>query len=204
MQVTSWFEYPQYSCSGSTLPYPYEGSFRDDESSVHSTDIDAIADTSITRGCNPMLNDRFCPERKITRGELAAFIRRALALPGSATDTYIDDGASEFEGDIESLVGAGIVVPCNASGDRFCPDDEVTREVMAQFLVQAFGLAGSDVDAFTDDESSPHEQDINAIAAVAITKGCNPPTNDMFCPDRVVPRQEMASFMIRALWAIGP
>jgi len=204
MQVTSWFEFPKFLCSGSTLPYPYEGSFRDDESNVHSDDIDAIALTNITRGCNPSLNDRFCPQRSITRGELAAFISRALSLPSSATDTYIDDEASDFEGDIERLVGAGINIACNASGDRFCPDDEVTREGMARFLVQAFGLEASEVDAFVDDGSSPYEREINALAAAGITKGCNPPMNDQFCPDRDVPRQEMASFMIRALRVIDP
>lgn len=204
MQVTSWFEYPTYACSTQGLPYPYQGSFRDDESSVHRADIDAIAKTNITRGCNPLLNDRFCPTRKITRGELAAFLRRALSLPGSATNTYTDDGTSEFEGDIESLVGAGINLPCNEAGDRFCPDEQVTREVMAQFLVHGFGLAPSEADAFVDDGNSPYQQEINAIAAVGITKGCDPPTNDMFCPERVVTRQEMASFMIRALSAVGP
>jgi hypothetical protein len=205
VQVTGWFEYPNYSCSNSTLVYPYQGKFRDDDASVHHADIDAIEETNITKGCNPPLNDRFCPERKITRGELAAFIRRALDLPSSpSTDTYVDDDASEFEGDIESLVGAGMVFSCNTAGDRFCPNMYVKRGVMARFLVVAFGFESSSVDAFTDDNNSIFEGDINSIAAVGVTKGCNPPDNDRFCPDRTVPREEMASFMVRALAAVVP
>lgn len=204
VQVTGWFEYPNYSCSNSTLLYPYEGKFRDDDTSVHHADIDAIEETDITKGCNPPLNDRFCPDRKITRGELAAFISRALNLPGGSADTYVDDDTSEFEKDIESLVAAGMVFSCNAAGDRFCPDKYVTRGVMARFLVVAFGFEASATDAFADDNGTLFEGDINAIAAVGVTTGCNPPANTKFCPDRTVPREEMASFMVRALAAIVP
>jgi hypothetical protein len=62
----------------------------------------------------------------------------------------------------------------------------------------------SATDYFTDDEGSPFEAQINAIAQVGITKGCNPPANTEFCPERLLPRQEMASFMVRALALFGP
>jgi len=130
-------------------------------------------------------------------------LNRAHGFRPSGEDTYIDDDDSIFEGDIESLVGSGVLVGCNEAGDRFCPRDLVTREVMAQFLVAAFGFASSDVDAFIDDESSRYEADINAIAAVGVTLGCNPPENDR-CPDRNVSRAEMASFMVRALKWMSP
>lgn len=203
LRVTSWFEFPSYSCSSTSLPYPYEGTFRDDDESVHRYQIDEIKSLGITRGCNPPLRDKFCPERDITRGELAAFLRRALDLPETTGDTYTDDNESIFEGDIESLVAAGVHVPCNAAGDRFCPDAAVTRDVMARFLTRAFGFEASSIDAFVDDNGSPYEPQINAIAAVRVTIGCNPPANDRFCPDRVVSRQEMASFMVRAVERSG-
>lgn len=204
MQVTSWFEFPPYICSTPGYPYPYDGVFRDDDDSIHQGDIEAIAATSVTRGCNPPLNDLFCPHRVITRGELAAFISRALGLPSGTADTFIDDDESIFEADIESLVKADIALPCNSTGDEFCPNDPVTRVDMARFLVLAFQIPESDSDAFVDDDGSAFEADINAIAAVGVTKGCNPPDNDMFCPDRAVPRQEMASFMVRALKLVMP
>jgi len=51
--VTSWFEYPGFSCDDPSLAYPYDGTFRDDESSVHRANIDEIARLRVTRGCNP-------------------------------------------------------------------------------------------------------------------------------------------------------
>jgi hypothetical protein len=52
--------------------------FRDDGGSVHEADINALAESGITKGCNPPTNDRFCPSRTLTRGEIAAFLHRAL------------------------------------------------------------------------------------------------------------------------------
>jgi hypothetical protein len=197
--ATSWFEWPRYDCSGFETVYPYMGRFSDDDGSVHEKNIDEIARRLITLGCNPPISDRFCPRMTITRGQLAAFLRRALELPPGDTNTFSDDNESIFEGDIESLVGAGIVVSCDVTGTLFCPSQLVSREVTAQFLVAAFGYPPSDTDAFIDDDESPHENDINSIAAVGVTLGCNPPTNDNYCPDLLVTRAQMASFMIRAL-----
>ena len=67
---------------------------------------------------------------------------------------------------------------------------------MAAFLGRAFTLPASDVDAFTDDEASVFEADIDALAASGITKGC---TATEFCPDDPVARDQMASFLTRAL-----
>jgi len=39
--------------------------------------------------------------------------------------------------------------------------------------------------------------DISWLADQGITKGCNPPTNDMFCPEDLVTRAQMAAFMRR-------
>ena len=50
---------------------------------------------------------------------------------------------------------------------------------------------------FTDDDSSMFEPDIEWMAANGITFGCNPPTNDRFCPDANVTRGQMAAFMHR-------
>ena len=51
---------------------------------------------------------------------------------------------------------------------------------------------------FTDDDGHIFEVAIEAIAAEGITKGCNPPTNDKFCPNDKVTRGEMAVFLVRA------
>jgi hypothetical protein len=54
------------------------------------------------------------------------------------------------------------------------------------------------LDRFTDvPASNPHHNDISAIAAVGITQGCNPPTNDEYCPEQFVRRDQMGSFLAR-------
>ena len=53
--------------------------------------------------------------------------------------------------------------------------------------------------SFVDDDDSVHQADIESIAAAGITKGCNPPDNNRFCPDEPVTRAQMASFLARAL-----
>src|SRR5690606_31053417 len=54
-------------------------------------------------------------------------------------------------------------------------------------------------DHFTDDDGHVFEADINAVATAGFTRGCNPPVNDMFCPEDLVTRGQMAAFLVRAL-----
>ncbi len=52
---------------------------------------------------------------------------------------------------------------------------------------------------FRDDDTSVHETSINTIAAQGITQGCSTYFDWWFCPDDEVPRDQMASFIARAL-----
>ncbi len=179
----------------------WNGAFWDDEDSVHEGNINRIAEFGITRGCNPPLNTRFCPDRNITRGQMAAFIRRALELPYSSNDYFSDDDGHLFEGDINAIGEAGIAFGCTETD--YCPDAYLIRDEMAEFLVRAFGYPDVTTDFFSDDDENRFEDSINAIAAVDVTLGCNPPENDHFCPDRSLSRAEMASFFVRALGILG-
>ncbi len=60
------------------------GTFVDDDGSIFESDIEWMATAGITKGCNPPTNTKFCPDDKVTRGQMAAFMRRALSctLPG--------------------------------------------------------------------------------------------------------------------------
>jgi uncharacterized delta-60 repeat protein len=119
------------------LPYPAgdPDSFSDDDGSVFESDIEALAASGVTRGCAEEL---FCPSAPVTRGQMAAFLVRALGLerPAGDPDTFADDNGSVFESDIEALAASGITRGCGPQS--FCPDDPVTREQMASFLVRAF------------------------------------------------------------------
>ncbi|HEX2155150.1 MAG TPA: hypothetical protein VHL52_14390 [Acidimicrobiia bacterium] len=178
------------------------GTFDDDDGSVHEANIEAIAAADITRGCNPPANNLFCPDDPVTRGQMAAFLVRALDLPDDDDDDDFEDtDDSIFEEDIERLRGAGVTFGCNPpENDRYCPDDNVTRGQMAAFLVRALGYtADGGGDHFTDDDSSVFEGDIDRLRTAGVTFGCNPPANDRYCPDELVTRAQMASFLTRAL-----
>ena len=113
-------------------------SFDDTADSVFVDDIAWLSATGITRGCGPT---EFCPDDTVTRGQLAAFLVRALGLtdPGNG-DLFIDDDHSVFAGDIDRLATAGITSGCNQPvGDQFCPEYLVTRGQMAAFLHRALG-----------------------------------------------------------------
>src|SRR5690606_824719 len=44
-----------------------------------------------------------------------------------------------------------------------------------------------------------YENDIVWLALAGVTRGCNPPTNDRYCPDDPVTRGQMAAFLHRLL-----
>ena len=70
---------------------------------------------------------------------------------------------------------------------------------MAAFLVRALGLTeDGGGNYFVDDDGSAFEDDIAKLAAAGITRGCNPPDNDEFCPTSPVTREQMAAFLNRA------
>ncbi len=171
--------------------------FDDISLSIFAGEILWLRDQGITRGCSPD-GRLFCPDDFVTRGQMAAFLNRALALPGAEADTFVDDDGSIFEGDIEALFAAGITRGCTPDGSSFCPDDFVTRGQMAAFLNRALALPGAEADTFVDDDGSIFEGDIEALFAAGITRGCTP-DGSSFCPDDFVTRGQMAAFLFRAL-----
>jgi hypothetical protein len=175
-----------------------EEHFGDDDDSVHEANINKIADLGITKGCNPPVNDMYCPDRQITRGEMAAFLRRNLDLPDTGTDYFVDDATSIFEADINALTEAGIAFGCTET--EYCPAEPLVRDELAELFVRAYGFENPDAtDFFLDDDGNRFEAAINAMAFNAITLGCNPPDNTEYCPTRPLSRGEMASFFARAL-----
>ena len=107
---------------------------------IFGSEIDWLGDQDISQGCDPPDNDRYCPGEEVTRGQMAAFLVRALDLPPGDT-TFTDTGDSVFAADIAALADAGITKGCNPpTNDQYCPDEHVTRGQMAALLFRA--LAG--------------------------------------------------------------
>jgi hypothetical protein len=170
-------------------------------------EVEAIAGAGITLGCqvdNPLTpqNDAlFCPQGLVTRGEMSAFIIRALEgepLTVPPAPTFTDVPISHlFFRHVERMVINGITV---GFGDgTFRPLDNVTREQMAAFIIRALegnppGVCAAPPfpDVPVDNQFCRH---IERMKARNITLGFGDGT---YRPLDNVTRQQMALFLARA------
>lgn len=164
------------------------GGFDDTAGSVHEDNIIKMANLGITK-----VDDSYRPEENVTRGQMAAFLRRALNLPAASQDFFSDDGDSIFEDDINAIAQYGITV---GSGGEYRPNEDVTRGQMAAFIKRAFVLGAGGATPFTDIAENIFKGDIEAIYAAGITVGTTPTT---YSPNDAVTRGQMATFLARAL-----
>jgi GH25 family lysozyme M1 (1,4-beta-N-acetylmuramidase) len=163
--------------------------FTDIASSTFKSDIAWLYASGITSGCS---KTKFCPASKVTRGQMASFLARALKLPDTTKDYFRDDDGSTHEANINRLAKAGLTTGCSAI--RYCPGNSVTRGQLATFLARVLDLSATSNDYFDDDDSSSHESNINRIARAGLTSGCD---TDRYCPTSVLTRGQMAAFLHR-------
>ena len=162
--------------------------------SSHARDISALRAAGLTNGC--WGGHVYCPDRAVTRGEMASFLVRAANLAPTDASYFADVPASHtHHATINALAEAGFTNGCGS--ENFCPQRRVTRAEMASFLQRVTGLPYGGQARFTDVRyDATHGPAISAIADDGLTNGCG--DGSRFCPDRFVSRQEMASFIRRA------
>ena len=166
-----------------------------DDESVHAASIDRLVAAGITQGCGDGL---FCPADSVTRQQMASFLTRALNLEVPDESIAFDDVSEDntHYDSIQALAADGITLGCGE--EVFCPTDPVTREQMASFLTRALDLDIPDEPIVFGDvlEDNTHYDSIQALASAEITIGCG---EGVFCPADPVRRDQMASFLVRAL-----
>ena len=133
------------------------------------------------------------PHDAVTRAELAAAFDEQLKFPATQDDYFSDDDASEHEDAINRMAAAAVLLGCTDT--TFCPDQVVSRGVMAELLVLAYRLPETDEDAFADDGGTQFESAINRIAAAGLVLGHE---NGGFGPMEPLTRSQMLSFISRA------
>jgi hypothetical protein len=171
-------------------PYPVMSVFDDLWSSKFVPSIQWIYDEKITSGCT---SSRYCPVAPVTRGQMASFLARTMALPAATKDYFSDDNGTTHEANINKIAEAGITGGCEPG--HFCPGASVSRAQMAGFLVRALNLPAATKDYFIDDNDSSLEGAINALAEAGVTGGCG---TGKYCPNAAVTREQMAAFLLRA------
>jgi subtilisin family serine protease len=168
------------------------GTFSDDNGNTHEGNIEAIAAAGVTQGCAPGL---YCPSDNVTRAQMGSFLARAFDLPSASKDYFPDDAGSVHEANINRIAEAGITL--GYPDGTYDPNGFVSRAQMASFIARAMGLSPVPGDRFLD-VTGIHEPNINAIAEAGVTLGCNK-EGTLYCPTDLVRRDQMASFIARAL-----
>ena len=115
-------------------------------------------------------------------------------------DFFSDDNDSIFERDINAIAAANITLGCNPPlNTEFCGDQDITRAQFAAMMSRALKLTERADDPFTDDDGLIFEADIEKIAKIGITRGCNPAEgNTKFCPGAMLTRGQAAAMFARA------
>ena len=161
------------------------------------------------------------PTGLVSRNQMATFIMRKLdkvtgfARPANAPNRFTDDDNLPAANHQNINDGAALNVFGGKTGDvngdgqtpDFDPTGQVTRGQMATFLVNQLKAAGvtlpaNSPDAFSDDNGSTHEANINIVAALDIADGLpGDPNGDGqasdFGPNNNISRGQMVLFLAR-------
>lgn len=108
--------------------------------------IQALRDLGITSSCGSSLSGPvYCPNDPVTRGQMAVFIIRdrfgsstGFNYPPTPLFTDVPTGNTFFPW-IQKMKQIGITSSCSMTANgqqQYCPDDPVTREQMAVFLMR--------------------------------------------------------------------
>ena len=166
--------------------------------------IMAIYGAQITTGCS-IDSMEYCPDVSVTREQMAVFLIRALnQVPedgycGSTvpfSDVAADRWSCKY---IKRLVE--LEITSGIGGGLFGPEDTITREQMAAFLVRALnevpndGYCGTE-DPFTDMTHSWWScKYVKRLMELGITTGIG---EGLYGPGNPVTRAQMAVFLSRA------
>ena len=105
-----------------------------DPASFHARFIERMAELGVTRGCGE--GSGFCPERGVSRAQMAVFLARAYNLPDGPSPGFADVPEDAwYAGDVAKLAASGITQGC--VDGLFCPSRDTARAEMATFLHRA-------------------------------------------------------------------
>jgi hypothetical protein len=177
--------------------------------------VEALFHNGVTSGC---ATGQYCPDRPVTRGEMAVFLRAAreggdepnVAAPGLAKPCRPNNcvGSLQVFTDvpvlhslcpwISELARMGLAAGCG--GGNYCPDASVTREQLAVFLLTSREGPGfvplacvAGAERFDDvPASSGFCPWIEELARRNVVTGCG---GGFYCPTASVTRGDMSVFV---------
>jgi hypothetical protein len=168
--------------------------------------VEAIENAGIDTGCG---SGNFCPTSQVNRASMAVFLVRGehggSFTPPPATGTVFSDVPASHPqaAYIEQLFHDGLTGGCATSPRRYCPAGLVNRAEMATFLIRighgnAYTPPPATGTAFQDVPVSYWAAPfIEQLFEEGGTAGCatNPAR---YCPESILLREEIATFLARA------
>ncbi len=121
---------------GRDPPPVAESRFDDvDAGSFYAAFIERMAELEVTGGCGD--GSRFCPDRNVTRAQMAVFLSQAYDLPDGPDPGFFDVPADAwYAAHVTRLAASKITAGCG-DGTGFCPGRHTKRGEMATFLWSA-------------------------------------------------------------------
>ena len=165
------------------------------------TFIEKVFRKGITAGCG---GGNYCRDNSVTRAQMAVFLLKAehgaIFDPPDCAGIFPDVPCTPgmgFSDWIEQLAAEGITGGCG--GGNYCPNDPVTRQQMAVFLLKTKhgpGYAPPSCAGIFGDVPCPSTfaDWIEQLAAENITGGCG---GGNYCPSYPNTRGQMAVFLVK-------
>ena len=130
--------------------------------------VERMYQLEVTTGCGD--GSGFCPDREVSRAQMAVFLTRAFKLPDGPDPGFDDVPVDAWYFDqVAALAASGITTGCG-DGSGFCPSRATTRAQMATFLHRAINrppdVSGADCD-FVDHSSRV----VSAVYQVRTSQG---------------------------------
>ena len=141
--------------------------------------------------------------RSVVRYLAVAFVPVSVALAAAAAtgNEFGDDDGGVHEPAIDALAAEGVFEGTECGDGLFCPEAPVLRWVMGVWLVRTLGSTSAESGSrirFSDvDPGEWWAPYVERLADLGISAGCA--TGPLrYCPDSVVTRAQMATFLTRA------
>ena len=183
-----------------TLPAAWFADFLDVPSDhIFHDYVEKVFRNGITAGCG---GGNYCPNAPVTRAQMAVFLLKAEHgsgyAPPACTGHFADVSCPDaFAVDwIEQLAAENITAGCG-DGTNYCPNDAVSRQQMAVFLLKtehgASYVPPPCAQLFADVACPSLFADwIERLAAENVTGGCG---GGNYCPLNPSTRGQMATFL---------
>ena len=147
-----------------------------DAGSFYAPFIERLAELEVTQGCGD--GSGFCPDRTVTRAQMAVLISRAYDLPEGPDPGFTDVPANAWYADHTARLAASKISVGCGDGTKFCPGRDTTRAQMATFLWRA---ENPDWQTAIDEQSLPPDGEASSPA-----EGQFPPDGEQSSPDEQV------------------